>query len=347
MTTMDFAKTQDVPARSSVFQICDQPLKEDDLVGAGSRLVILVTGGLGFIGKAFVQRCLDLRHWVTNVDVVNYAADRTVKEKFQAQSNYRFIEQDIVRLDHMPECDVVVNFAAESHVDNSIVDNSLFCRTNVMGVQHLLELVRMKQVGDRPVFIQISTDEIYGDIAEGSHSESDSPCPSNPYSATKAAADMLVMSWARTYQLDANIIRPTNNYGPHQYPEKLIPKSCARLSRRRPALLHGDGSYRRCWLHVEDTVDAILTVIARGQPNKIYNVAGNMETTNIDIMRKLARYFQVPESEAWTLVDDRSGQDHRYSLDDTRLRALGWAPKRDFEAELADIAQTFDFKRFL
>lgn len=344
---MDFANNRPMPQRAPIFESCCEPVDRDDMLGAGARLVILVTGGLGFIGKYFVQRCLELNHWVTNIDSVNYAADRMMKEAFEAWPNYRFIQQDIATLDHLPECDVIVNFAAESHVDNSIVDNERFCITNVLGVQHLLELARLKQPGDRPRFIQISTDEVYGDISEGAHAETDRPCPSNPYSATKAAADMLVMSWARTYGLDTNIIRPTNNYGPHQYPEKLIPKSCARLARGKPAILHGDGSYQRCWLHVQDTVEAVLTVIARGAPNTIYNVAGDLHVANIDILRRLARFFGVAEARAWTFVEDRSGQDHRYSLDDGRLRALGWVPRREFEQELEAIARTFDFKRFL
>lgn len=344
---MDFANNHTVRGRAAIFEKCREPISETDMVGAGSRLIILVTGGLGFIGKYFVQRCLELRHWVTNVDVVNYAADRVIKDEFEAWPNYRFIQQDIARLDHLPECDILVNFAAESHVDNSIATSDQFCHSNVLGVQHLLELTRMKQPGDRPRFIQISTDEVYGDIVQGAHLETDRLCPSNPYAATKAAAEMLVMSWARTYQLDTNIIRPTNNYGPHQYPEKLIPKSCARLSRGKPAILHGDGSYQRCWLHVHDTVEAILAVIALGRPNAIYNVAGDLHVANIDILRRLAPMFGVPEDKAWTFVEDRSGQDRRYSLDDARIRALGWAPARVFEQELALIAQSFDFKRFL
>ena len=344
---MDFAASQPLAPRPPIFENCRQQVVGSNLVGAGSRLIVLVTGGLGFIGKHFVQRCLDLRHWVTNIDSINYAADRSVREAFEAYPNYRFINRDIASLGQLPECDVIVNFAAESHVDNSIVANAQFLHSNVFGVQHLLDLTRSKEAADRPRFIQISTDEVYGDIVEGAHSETDRLCPSNPYSATKAAADMLVMSWARTYALDTNIIRPTNNYGPHQFPEKLIPKSCARLSRGRPAILHGDGSYQRCWLHVEDTVDAVLTVLANGEPNTIYNVAGDVHLKNIDILRRLARLFGVPESAAWSLTEDRSGQDQRYSLDDTRVRRLGWAPTRQFDTELEAIAHNFDFKRFL
>ena len=344
---MDFAGNQRIPTRASNFAGCRQQVTMGGVLGTAPRLIIVVTGGLGFIGKYFVKRCLELHHWVTNVDVVNYAADRSIKDEFEGRPNYRLIEQDIAQLDHLPECDVIVNFAAESHVDSSIVSNKQFCQTNVLGVQHLLELTRMKQPGDRPRFVQISTDEVYGDIAEGAHTEMDRPCPSNPYAATKAAADMLVMSWARTYGLDTNIIRPANNYGPHQYPEKLIPKSCARLSRGKPAILHGDGSYERCWLHVQDTVEAILTVLERGAPNTIYNVSGDLHVANIDILRRLASFFRVPEQEAWTFVEDRSGQDQRYSLDDGRIRALGWAPARIFDEELEAVTRSFDFKRFL
>ena len=344
---MNFATDQKIALRAANFADCGQPLPHGDTIGPGSRLVIVVTGGLGFIGKHFVQRCLELRHWVTNIDAVNYAADRLVNENFETYDNYRFIEQDIACLDHLPESDALVNFAAESHVDNSIVTSRQFSHSNVLGVQHLLELTRMKQVADRPRFIQISTDEVYGDIADGAHAETDRLCPSNPYAATKAAADMLVMSWARTYRLDTNIIRPTNNYGLHQYPEKLIPKSCARFARGRPAILHGDGSYQRCWLHVEDTVEAILTILERGAANAVYNVAGDIHLANIDILRRLAALFGIAETEAWTHVEDRSGQDRRYSLDDTRIRALGWAPRRIFDEELGKIARDFDFKRFL
>lgn len=344
---MDFAVNRISPERRQNFDGCQHLLPEGEIVGAGSRLIIVVTGGLGFIGKHFVRRCLALRHWVTNIDSVNYAADRQARIEFESHPNYRILEQDIATLNHLPECDVLVNFAAESHVDNSIVDNTRFTHSNVLGVQRLLELARLKQPGDRPRFIQISTDEVYGDIESGAHTETDTLRPSNPYSATKAAADMLVKSWARTYALDCNIIRPTNNYGPHQFPEKLIPKSCARISRGKPAIMHGNGSYQRCWLHVEDTVDAVLTVIAEGAPNTIYNVSGDLHIANIDILRKLAALFNVPEKKAWVTVEDRLGQDKRYSLDDSRLRALGWQPVRKFDEELRNIALTFDFKRFL
>lgn len=308
--------------------------------------IIIVTGGLGFIGKHFVRRCLDDGRFVKNIDKVSYAADRKVKEVFEAYPNYRFHEGDITRLDFLPESDVIVNFAAESHVDNAITSNRKFCETNFLGVQNLLELVRQKQTAERPLFVQISTDEVYGDIVEGSHSESDMLVPSNPYSATKAAADMLVKSWGRTYDVAWSIIRPTNNYGPHQYPEKLIPKSAWRMKRGLPAIMHGDGSYVRSWLHVEDTVDAILTVIEKGEHNSIYNAGGSSELKNIEVLRAIAGVLGVPEEKAWVATGNRSGQDLRYSLDDTRLKALGWRPTRKLTSEIEGIVRSLDFSRF-
>ena len=309
--------------------------------------IILITGGYGFIGKHLVRRCLALGYHVINVDCVNYAADRVVRDEFQGAPNYRAQETDLVQLGYLPECDVIVNLAAESHVDNSISDNTKFCQSNIMGVQRLLELVRMKQPADRPRFVQISTDEVYGEAIDAPHLETDMLLPSNPYSATKAAADMMVMSWARTYGLDCNIVRPTNNYGEHQYPEKLIPKSCSRLKRGLPAILHGNGSYVRCWVHVEDTVDAILTVVHHGKANTIYNAGGVEYLENVEIVRKLARTLGVSENGAMSFAPDRLGQDRRYSVDSTRLKALGWSPKRSFDSELERLVHPSEFHRFL
>ncbi|MBU0952200.1 MAG: GDP-mannose 4,6-dehydratase [Elusimicrobia bacterium] len=309
--------------------------------------LFFVTGGLGFIGKHFVQRCLDMSHFVTNVDIINYAADRVANEGFKKHSNYRHIQEDIANLSHLPESDFLVNFAAESHVDNSIANNRQFCHSNILGVQRLLELTRAKSASGAPHFIQISTDEVYGDIVNGRHTESDPLRPSNPYSATKAAADMLVIGWSRTYSLRYNIVRMTNNYGPNQYPEKLIPKSAWRMRRGLPAMMHGDGSYIRSWLHVEDSIDAILTIFEKGEPNTVYNVHGNCELPNIEVLRKIAAIFKVPEKDAYIQIPNRVGQDVRYSLDDTRLRALGWKPVRDFDEEIKKIVEEDEFKRFL
>lgn len=309
--------------------------------------VFLVTGGLGFIGKNFVQRLLDAGHYVTNVDIVNYAADRKKALEFNDYERYRHIKSDVSTLPYMSECDVLVNFAAESHVDNSIADSHRFCVSNFLGTQRLLELVRAKMAEDRPHFVHISTDEVYGDIENGAHSEDDILKPSNPYSSTKAAADMLVLGWARTYGIEYNIVRMTNNYGMHQYPEKLIPKSSSRLLRGRPALLQGNGLYYRSWLHVEDSVDAILAIIEKGKPNTIYNVNGTEELQNIEVVKKIASIVGVSDEKAYKFVSDRVGQDVRYSLDGTRVRDLGWQPKRDFDEELKRIVENTDFHRFI
>jgi dTDP-glucose 4,6-dehydratase len=308
--------------------------------------IVVVTGGLGFIGKYFVRRCLEDGHFVRNIDRMNYAADLAVNAELARFSNYRFMNADIRDLDFLPQCDVLVNFAAESHVDNAISNSRNFCTANILGVQNLLELVRNKMAAERPRFIQISTDEVYGDISEGSHRENDMLVPSNPYAATKAAADMLVKSWGRTYGITWNIIRPTNNYGLHQYPEKLIPKSAWRMKRGLPAIMHGDGSYVRSWLHTEDTADAILTIIEKGEVNRIYNIGSDTELHNIDVLRAIAKLLDVPEQKAWISVEDRSGQDIRYSLDDKALRALGWRPRRRFIDELAKIVNGLDVSRF-
>jgi dTDP-glucose 4,6-dehydratase len=308
--------------------------------------IITVTGGLGFIGKYFVRKCLKQGRFVRVIDSVGYAADRAVMAEFSAHSNYRFLEADVRTLDFLPECDVIVNFAAESHVDNAISNSKNFCTTNFLGVQNLLELTRCKLFAERPRFIQISTDEVYGDIRQGAHCESDMLVPSNPYAATKAAADMLVKSWGRTYGVAWNIVRPTNNYGLHQYPEKLIPKSTWRMKRGLPAIMHGDGSYVRSWIHTEDTADAILTILEHGAPNTIYNVGSGAELRNVEVLQSIASLLGVPKEKAWISVEDRSGQDVRYSLNDSALRGLGWQPRRNFHEELEAIVHGLDVTRF-
>lgn len=309
--------------------------------------IIVVTGGLGFIGKHFVRKCLNEDFFIINIDSMSYASDKFIRNEFLEYKNYREINLDVCSVDVLPECDVIVNFAAESHVDNSITNSRNFCVTNFLGVQNMLELARRKQPGERPLFVQISTDEVYGDISEGEHSEESILFPSNPYSASKAAADMLVKSWGRTYDLPWMILRPTNNYGLHQYPEKLIPKSAWRMMRGKKAIMHGDGSYVRCWLHAEDTCEAILTAIEKGRPGEIYNISGDDELRNIEILSMIADITGTPPGEAWVSIEDRSGQDVRYGLNDAKLRALGWAPRRHIRDELPVIVEMLDASRFL
>ncbi len=200
----------------------------------------VVTGGRGFIGSHFVEEVLNRGDEVIDIDKMTYAASEVLP--WDSNPNYTLLREDISEIDHIPNCDVIVNFAAESHVDNSIRDTDPFVKSNILGVHNLLELVRGKPKYNRPLFLHISTDEVYGDRLIGSFTEKDKLSPSNPYSATKAAAEMLVLSYARTYEIDYIITRSANNYGPRQYEEKLIPKCIDSLNRGKKIPIHGDGS---------------------------------------------------------------------------------------------------------
>jgi dTDP-glucose 4,6-dehydratase len=206
-------------------------------------------------------------------------------------------------------------------------------RTNVNGVHNLLELIRGKYEYERPVLIQISTDEVYGDISDGKHREEDLLKPSNPYSASKASADMLVMAWGRTYGIEYKITRSTNNYGIRQYPEKIIPKFIKLLLEGKNVPIHGSGEYVRDWLHVKDNCEAILFVINEGEENSIYNIAGECEMTNLELTKKILKFFNKGEG-CIDFVPNRWGQDIRYSLDISKIKKLGWRSTRDFDEEL-------------
>lgn len=298
---------------------------------------IVVTGGNGFIGKCFIKRLLGMGQEVINIDKLTYAADKKIQPWFYEQPNYSFIHGDIAHLETLPECDYIVNFAAESHVDNSIRKSTHFTTTNAIGVQNLLEIVRSYETSLRPVFVQISTDEVYGDNAEGYFTEDAPLKPSNPYSASKAAGENILYAYARTYDIKYQTVRMCNNYGIRQYPEKLIPRSLFRLLGGRKAQLHGDGSYHRCWLNVDDAIEAILTVITKGEINAIYNVASPVELSNREIVRKIVEALDLDFGESVEYVKDRPGQDIRYGIDDSKLRRLGWQPKTDMETALRGI----------
>mgnify|MGYP003318318428 CR=1 FL=1 len=237
--------------------------------------------------------------------------------------------------------DFIFHFAAESHVDNSIKDPSIFIQSNVVGTQNLLECFRKANYGK---MVHISTDEVYGDIVDGEHTESDLLHPSNPYSAAKAAADMLVLAWARTYELEYVILRPTNNYGIGQYPEKLIPLSVKNLRRDKKIRLHNAGTPVRNWLHADDTAEAVMSIIDSGEVNEIYNVAGGFEQKNIDTVMKVIDSYHDSDYNWEDCVDfsySREGQDVRYALNDDKLRSLGWEPKRKFDNEIDSIVQYY------
>lgn len=244
-------------------------------------------------------------------------------------------------MDRLYECDYIINTAAETHVDNSIESSDQFVHSNVNGVHHLLKLINAKKY-HKPTLLHFSTDEVYGDILEGSHVETDLLKPSNPYSATKAAADMLILAWARTFNLPYIIVRPTNNYGIGQYVEKLIPKTCKYLTVGRQVELHDAGLPVRTWLHAEDTARAVLAIIDSGVTNEIYNISGNVEQQNIKVVQKIIENFNGDKEFSKYITDMvRPGQDKRYSINDDKLRALGWEPTAKFDKELAKIVKYY------
>jgi len=311
--------------------------------------LVVITGCLGLIGIHVTRRCLEKGWKVYGIDKITYAANKWVLEEFNTNPNFTFLQEDICALTKLPDCDYVINLAAETHVENSITNSDHFIATNVLGTQRILELIRNKHsnVFNKPTLIHFSTDEVYGDIKQGSHAETDILKPSNPYSASKASADMLILAWARTYSVEYVIVRPTNNYGIGQYPEKFIPLCVKLLSVNRKINLHDHGNPVRSWLHADDTADAVITIIESGKKNEIYNISGNLEQKNLATATKVIETFysktlQECEHELYfNLEFCRIGQDVRYSLDDSKLRSLGWKPKRQFEIELPKIVEYY------
>lgn len=309
--------------------------------------VVLVTGGLGFIGKHFVEHLLQLDNYVINIDMVSYASDRVSMKELSTYPKYQFTKAKIEQLEYLPPCDLIVNFAAESHVDSSISNTSKCFQHNIQSVYRLLELLKERHQSDRPGLVHISTDEVYGDIIQGSSIETDLLKPSNPYSASKAAGDMLIHAWGRTYDLSYKIVRMTNVYGRHQHPEKLIPKTCMRVARGLPATVHGNGSYIRTWLHTSDAVRGILLVATQGKQKEIYNIGGVEELTNLQVIKQIQNYLNPNKELEIDFVPNRPGQDLRYSLNSEKIRALGWKPEVSFKDGLEDALASFDFSRFI
>jgi dTDP-glucose 4,6-dehydratase len=281
---------------------------------------------------------------------MTYAANNILLEEFQKYPNFSFVKCNINNLEFLYECDYIINTAAETHVGNSIVKSDDFVHSNINGVHHLLELIRNYR-GEgkiKPTLLHFSTDEVYGDVTKGEHLENDILKPSNPYSATKAAADQLILAWARTYGLPYIIVRPTNNYGIGQYTEKLIPKSIKYLGLGKKVPLHNNGTPIRNWLHAQDTTDAIITLIESNVKNEIYNIAGGFEQNNLDTINKVITLYHHEDKIDNNLYLDfsysRQGQDVRYALNDNKLRNLGWKPQMDFDKELTSIVQYYKNK---
>jgi len=308
--------------------------------------IIYITGCLGFIGSHITRTCLEKGYYVRGIDKITYAANENLLDEFSKYDNFTFEKKDIVDLEWLYDCDIIINCAAETHVDNSIVKSHDFIHTNVNGVHNLLELIRTKNHFKMPLLLHLSTDEVYGDIKEGFHTEKCLLKPSNPYSATKAAGDQLILAWNRTYGVPYIILRPTNNYGIGQYVEKLIPKTCKFIELNRKIPLHEKGLPKRTWLHAKDTAKAILTLIESEAKNEIFNISGNYEDQNINVVRKILKtYFK--KSNRGLLQDyvdtslTRLGQDVRYAIDDSKLRNLGWEPTCNFDDELEEIVNYY------
>lgn len=308
--------------------------------------IVVITGCLGLIGSHVTRECLNKGWQVYGIDKCTYAANLEFISEFQQYQNFKFKNDDIATLSYLPDCDYVINIAAESHVGNSIIESEDFIHSNVSGVKNLLDLIRKKprNVDDQPIFFHFSTDEVYGDIEAGEHVETDILKPSNPYSASKAAADMLIFAWARTYDIKYLILRPTNNYGIGQYPEKLIPICVKHLQRGKKIRLHDEGEPIRNWLHAEDTATAVTTIVESGKTNEIYNVAGGFEQKNLETARKIISCFYGDDNnyeDLLNLAHKREGQDVRYALNDDKLRSLGWVPQKKFDKELPKIVKYY------
>lgn len=310
-----------------------------------SKKVVYITGCLGFIGSYVTRECLKRGWYVRGIDKCTYASNISLLDEFYSYPNFVFEKKDINEIEFLYECDYIINVAAETHVGNSIVKNDEFIHSNVNGVHHLLELIRNYRAENKelPTMLHFSTDEVYGDIHTGEHTESDLLKPSNPYSATKAAADMLVMAWGRTYKIPYIIVRPTNNYGSGQYVEKLIPKACKYLGIGRKIPLHNDGTPIRNWLHAKDTANAVITIIEAGVKDEIYNICGGFEQDNLTTVKKIIKLYNGDDDyqKYLDLSISRPGQDMRYALDDSKLQSLGWIAQAKFDEELVGIVEYY------
>jgi len=302
---------------------------------------LLVTGGAGFIGSNFIHYIVRRypHYHIINVDALTYAGNLENLRSIEGHPNYRFVKADIADRAAMEPLfreglDAVLNFAAESHVDRSIMQPDLFVRTNVLGTQTLLDLAKQYKVGK---FVQISTDEVYGALGDtGLFTEETPLAPNSPYSASKAGADLLVHAYHETYGLNVNITRCSNNYGPYQFPEKLIPLMIRNALEDKPLPVYGDGLHVRDWLYVEDHCSAVDLVLHKGASGEVYNIGGNNERTNIEVVKTILAELGKPES-LIRFVKDRPGHDRRYGIDATKIRRqLGWQPKYSYETGIQE-----------
>jgi dTDP-glucose 4,6-dehydratase len=305
---------------------------------------VLVTGGAGFIGSNFVRWAHDAHpDWhLTTLDKLTYAGRLENLRDLEGSPRHRFVQGDIadagVAAPLVRDAEIVVNFAAETHVDRSLIAAGEFIQTDVYGTFVLLEAAREAKNLRR--FVQISTDEVYGSVPSGLSRETDELRPRNPYSASKAGADRLAYSYFATYKIPVVITRASNNYGPNQFPEKVIPLFITNAIDQLPLPLYGDGMNIRDWLHVLDHCRGVDLLIERGAPGEVYNIGGGNEVTNLDLTRRILELTGRPAS-LIKPVADRLGHDRRYALDSSKLRALGWTPQARFEDALAETVQWY------
>lgn len=301
---------------------------------------LLVTGGCGFIGANFVLHMLESHPDVSivNLDLLTYAGNlENLRDTRKYGERYRFVRGDIADKERVNSLvadgfDAIINFAAESHVDRSIIDSSAFVKTNVLGAQVLLDACRGHHIGR---FVQISTDEVYGSLgSDGAFTEDHALAPNSPYSASKTAADLIGRSYHKTYGMDVVITRCSNNYGPFQFPEKLIPLMITNALADKELPVYGDGMHVRDWIHVKDHCRAIDLILRSGRAGSVYNIGANTEFPNVEIVRRILMRLNKPES-LMRFVRDRPGHDRRYAMDSSRLtEELGWTPSIDFEEGL-------------
>ena len=304
---------------------------------------LLVTGGAGFIGSNFVRRVLHQRPAVriTVLDKLTYAGNRANLADLEGDPRFRFVQGDIADpsiVDMLAaKTDAIVNFAAESHVDRSIEEPDAFIQTDVHGTFVLLEAARRHE---HERYLQVSTDEVYGNVPTGSSREEDAVRPRSPYSASKAAGDLLTQAYQTTYGVPAMITRASNNFGPYQYPEKIIPLFVTNAIDDAALPLYGDGQQVRDWLYVDDHCDAIALVLERGDPGEIYNVGGDNELTNLELTRTILELLHKPMSLV-RRVPDRPGHDRRYSVDSSKIHALGWTPAHALADAMAETVEWY------
>ncbi|MFS1512894.1 dTDP-glucose 4,6-dehydratase [Chengkuizengella sp. SCS-71B] len=308
---------------------------------------VLITGGAGFIGSHFIHHILGKyeNYHVVNVDRLTYASNLSNVAKFEHHPHYTFIKSNIENKDLMNHIvksyniDIIVNFAAETHVDRSIHDSSIFVKTNVLGTQTLLNVALENNIRK---FIQISTDEVYGALGDhGYFTETTPLSPKNPYSASKASADHLVLAYHSTYGIPVNITRCSNNYGPHQFPEKLIPKLILNTLKEKKLPIYGDGKNVRDWIHVSDHCVAIDLIIHQGKSGEIFNIGSHNERSNLEIAEFIIEKLGKSK-DLITYVQDRLGHDHRYAIDAAKITEdLNWKPHITFEKGIEDTIQWY------